>query len=90
MKYADKLKDPRWQKKKDKILRRDNYKCRLCKKQGRLNVHHLEYLEEPWDAPDNCLITLCKECHDWEHGRGDEMRLQSDLKFLKSVISALS
>jgi hypothetical protein len=66
MKYADKLKDPRWQKKRLKILERDNWTCRGCKDtENTLVVHHIKYFpdKDPWECPDNFLLTLCEECH---------------------------
>ena len=66
MKYADKLKDPRWQKKRLKILERDNWTCRGCSDaKNTLAVHHLKYFpdKEPWECPDKFLLTLCEECH---------------------------
>jgi hypothetical protein len=62
--YSQKLKDPRWQKKRLEILNRDEWKCRYCgDKKTTLAVHHLEYLGEPWEAPEDKLITLCEDCH---------------------------
>jgi hypothetical protein len=66
MKYADKLKDPRWQKKRLKILERDNWACRGCNDtKNSLAVHHLKYFpdKDPWECPDRFLMTLCEECH---------------------------
>ena len=36
-----------------------------------LNVHHKAYCEgkEPWESPDEDLITLCEVCHKAEHKR---------------------
>ncbi len=36
-----------------------------------LDVHHLAYYEnlEPWECPDNELITLCHSCHIKAHGK---------------------
>ncbi len=67
MKYSRKLKDPRWQKKRLKILERDNFECRFCEnKELTLNIHHIAYHKEPWDCPDELLITLCEDCHEEE------------------------
>ena len=64
--YSEKLKDPRWQKKRLKILNRDNFTCRHCgDKEKTLHVHHKMYFSvEPWEYEDFLLITLCKDCHD--------------------------
>ena len=64
--YSEKLKDPRWQKKRLKIMNRDKFTCKLCEDvKTTLNVHHKEYIKDndPWDYPDNLLITLCMDCH---------------------------
>jgi 5-methylcytosine-specific restriction endonuclease McrA len=62
--YAEKLLDPRWQKKRLEILNRDNFKCTLCgDKETELHVHHEEYSGDPWEAPVDKLKTLCKHCH---------------------------
>lgn len=67
MSYALKIKDPRWQKKRLEILNRDNFKCRFCMDtESTLNVHHLAYVGEPWEAPNCALITLCEDCHEQE------------------------
>jgi hypothetical protein len=64
MTYAEKLKSPKWQKKRLEILNRDNWECKLCNdKETTLNIHHLKYTKEPWDAPKSDLITLCEHCH---------------------------
>lgn len=67
MKYAEKLKDPRWQKKRLQILERDKWKCRACgETEKTLHVHHIFYMPgvDPWDVPDGLLITFCKDCHE--------------------------
>lgn len=66
VKYSEKLKDPRWQKKRLAILERDFWTCRWCgDKDTTLHVHHIFYLpgREPWNIPDGFLITLCERCH---------------------------
>ena len=69
VKYSEKLKDPRWQKKRLEIFNRDNFACRGCHCDFEmLAVHHAKYLPntEPWDYPDCLLITLCESCHESE------------------------
>lgn len=61
--YAEKLKDPRWLTKRYGILHRDKAKCQYCGSNERLEVHHKKYTGEPWDAPDEDLITACHFCH---------------------------
>ncbi len=69
MTYKEKFKDPRWQKKRLKILERDDWTCQCCgDKESTLHVHHRYYKTglDPWDYPDISLITLCEECHEEE------------------------
>lgn len=40
--YAEKLRDPRWQKKRLKIFERDGWACQDCRSTtNTLNLHHL-------------------------------------------------
>lgn len=74
--YAEKLKDPRWQKCRLKILERDNFTCKHClDTELTLHVHHLAYTKntEPWEYPDENFITLCSVCHDIWHMRKTEL-----------------
>lgn len=69
MTYAEKLKDPRWQKKRLEILNRDGFKCTRCESEKKtLHVHHLYYNKgfEPWEARSEHLETLCEDCHQQE------------------------
>jgi hypothetical protein len=64
--YFEKLKDPRWQKKRLEILERDGWRCKECAEDTKtLHVHHLLYQKgmEPWEIPNGFLVTLCEDCH---------------------------
>lgn len=64
--YFERLKDPRWQKKRLEVMERDKFCCQNCyAKDESLNVHHWYYLPgaDPWDYDDECLVTLCETCH---------------------------
>lgn len=68
--YAQKLKDPRWQRKRLEIMSRDGFTCQKCgSASNTLNVHHHRYLlgRNPWEYPDADLVTLCEKCHESEH-----------------------
>lgn len=68
--YSEKLKDPRWQKKRLEILEKRNWCCESCyDDKSTLNVHHKNYRSnaEPWDYDDELLIVLCDDCHKKEH-----------------------
>lgn len=84
-KYSEKLRDPRWQKKRLKVLERDGWACRCCgDTENMLSVHHRRYIpkREPWDYPDELLVTLCSDCHNDERELRDEHE-QGLLELLK-------
>lgn len=64
--YAEKLKDPRWQQLRLRVLERDEWKCRDCgDSESELQVHHSHYGKnrEPWEADPNWIGTYCWPCH---------------------------
>lgn len=70
MNYKEKLKDPRWIRRRVEIMERDNHKCMICGEDSvLLNVHHLNYRmdAEPWEYDDCELVTLCEDCHKMVH-----------------------
>jgi len=69
-KYSEKLKDPRWQKKRLEVFNRDGFVCSNCgNSESMLAVHHLYYEKDkdPWDYPLEAFKTICEECHEVEH-----------------------
>ncbi len=76
--YIEKLKDPRWQRRRLDILNRDDFTCQKCfDKETTLHVHHRWYKsgKEPWEYPDDILVTLCEKCHEEEEWAKDDQRL---------------
>src|SRR5574343_172379 len=66
MTYAEKLRNPLWQKNRLKILERDGFTCLYCgDKDTELQIHHTYYDKdkEPWEYPEESLQTTCKHCH---------------------------
>jgi hypothetical protein len=66
MTYSEKLKDPRWQRKRLEILQRDSFTCQDCgDSESTLHVHHCLYIwgHDPWDYAPGELRTLCETCH---------------------------
>lgn len=64
--YFEKLKDPRWQKKRLECFDHYGWKCELCGETTRqLQVHHKEYIKgwQPWDYAVEQLAVLCHSCH---------------------------
>jgi len=65
--YAEKLRDPRWQRLRLKIMERDGFACRRCgDTESTLHVHHGYYERglEPWEYDQRTLHTLCENCHE--------------------------
>ena len=85
--YAEKLKDPRWQKKRLEIFERDSWKCQACgATEIMLCVHHRYYNKnaEPWEYHNDALVTLCELCHETETKEMQTV-LGHTLNALKSV-----
>jgi len=62
-----------WDKKRLKILQRDNFECQICKEEGRFapatTVHHILHLKDRPDLAldDDNLVSVCSVCHNREH-----------------------
>lgn len=66
MTYSEKLKDPRWQKKRLEVLSKARFKCKWCKDDKEtLHVHHIEYSKgnSPWEYDLTNFLCLCETCH---------------------------
>lgn len=64
--YFEKLKSPRWQRKRLEILERDGFVCKICgKTDSELHVHHKRYTKgaDPWDEDSANLVSVCTHCH---------------------------
>ena len=74
--YSEKLRDPRWQKKRLGVMERDGFACRDCgDSEKSLQVHHCFYAKgDPWLTEDRFLMTLCCDCHQ------DRGELEQDAK----------
>lgn len=68
-----------WKRMRTRVLRRDGYRCQICKRYGRMTpaieVHHIKHADEyPELAMDPAnMISLCRACHNAQHpekGRG--------------------
>ncbi len=97
--YQSKINSKLWQDKSHRVKTRDNLKCQAfdCSTPNSiLQVHHIDYIfgVEPWDYPEDMLITLCQDCHAKEKSRYKlENLLFTALKmsgFLASDIVALT
>ena len=76
--YWEKLKDPRWQRRRLEIMQRADFSCEECAaKTKTLNVHHKIYRKgaDPWDYIDDELACLCEDCHEQWHLYKDRLAL---------------
>lgn len=81
--YAEKLKDPRWQRLRLEVFQRDDFACTQCGATDKpLHCHHIHYVwgREPWDYSIDDLLTVCADCHE---------RLTDDAKGFKAVLADL-
>lgn len=67
--YYKELKNPKWFKRREEILKLDDNTCCYCETKDNLQVHHKEYLGnmKAWEYTDKLLITVCKSCHESIH-----------------------
>lgn len=83
MTYAERLKDPRWQRKRLERLQLADFACEECSSTTKtLHVHHKFYRKSamPWEYSDAELEVLCEDCHEEIH----HLRLR-----LNSAVAAL-
>lgn len=81
--YAEKLKDPRWQKKRLQVLNHAKFRCQICGAKDRtLHVHHSYYEKgkEPWEYPTGSLISVCEDCHAMLHPKKQDPAPELDLQ----------
>jgi hypothetical protein len=75
--YYEKLKDPRWQKKRLEVMQKNDFNCEICGDgESTLNVHHKEYLKdlEPWEYNIYQLACICQSCHEEQHNQFDLLK----------------
>lgn len=65
--YYEKLRDPKWQRKRLEIMQRAGFSCEWCGDGAKtLHIHHGYYAKghEPWDYGEDTLYCLCEVCHE--------------------------
>ena len=69
MAYSDDIKSGKWQRLRLEVMQRDQFRCRACKCENNLNVHHLYYESDKhiYDYEIESLVTLCENCHSKLH-----------------------
>ena len=87
MTYAEKLRDPKWQRKRLEIMKRDGFGCRDCGETTKtLHVHHCYYGKcEPWEVRSELLLTLCWECHEMRQEQEDDGKLMLGQLFARCM-----
>jgi len=81
MKYEDKLRDPRWQRKRLEVMAAADWKCQDCGDgKEELHVHHLLYSgdREPWEYANSGLLCTCDTCHKIRHMDPDKVRIHAE------------
>lgn len=68
--YALFLESDFWKEIRVECFRRDGWMCRFCGtgSSGKLQAHHVHYPEDWYKTTLDHLITLCRKCHEKEHG----------------------
>ena len=93
--YSDKLKDPRWQKKRLECLEASEWACEECgSTTDTLHVHLHQYIRgrEPWEYSIDELGVLCEDCHDRIHqakAEIDDLLANASACFLAEAVGYL-
>ena len=68
--YGEYLLTEGWQRKREPVLQRCNGICERCHSERARDVHHTPkaYNDIPNEKPAD-LLALCRECHEFVHGR---------------------
>jgi hypothetical protein len=77
--FYDKLKDPKWQEKRLRIMERSGFSCEWCGgKDYTLHIHHGYYTRgfDPWEYGDDTLYCLCENCHGIAQGYKRDIHLE--------------
>lgn len=74
--YSEKLKDPRWQRKRLEVMADAGWRCEICSdSKEELHVHHKQYRDgaEPWQYDRFEMECLCSTCHQLSHFKEDKI-----------------
>lgn len=64
--YREYLRSHEWRRRRELALLAAGFRCEMCGKKGRLQVHHRDYMHVFHESP-NDLIVLCGTCHRRHH-----------------------
>jgi 5-methylcytosine-specific restriction endonuclease McrA len=52
---------------RERVLRRDGWRCQFCGSMTNLEVHHQQFRSHSGPDQEDNLITLCNDCHSATH-----------------------
>lgn len=88
--YYKYLKTTAWENMRQKVFRRDGFKCVVCGEAKNLECHHITYDNLGAEKVSD-LVTLCKECHEKTHAGDDvENLIESRRAHLNAVVIELN
>lgn len=85
-------KSPQWLRKREKILRRDSYLCRECKRYGKTTqantVHHIYPREDypEYSLTNENLLSVCGNCHNEFHDRNTNALTEKGLRWMERTV----
>lgn len=79
--YNQYLDSPEWRRKRELVLKRDNYLCQCCLKNTATQVHHksYEFVDLEGGEPAFDLVAICTPCHDFIEKMKQENRKSKPL-----------
>ena len=88
MTYSDRLKDPRWQRRRLEAMQAANFSCEDCgRRDQELQIHHTAYIRDanPWEYGAEHIMCVCSVCHQTRQKFEDTFRLAlgETTRFLK-------
>jgi 5-methylcytosine-specific restriction endonuclease McrA len=66
------LDDREYQRLRERVLRRDAWRCQFCGSMTNLEVHHQRFRSHSGPDHEDNLITLCNDCHSAAHRRQEQ------------------
>lgn len=82
--YREFLSTVFWADLSEECKRRDGGRCRYCRSKHILQAHHTIYPQDWYQTTLDHLITLCRKCHEAEHGIKPKDAPQSRFKKQKT------
>ena len=65
--YREKPNAASWSSIVEFINERDGYRCKECKSDKSIVVHHITFLSDGGNNNSDNLVTLCEKCHSGKH-----------------------